>query len=496
MTRAVTSTSPDSIAPAATRSDAARISPFQFTSNPVLSWLAGPYGDILTKLRTEVVGGAGALVLTGEVGTGKTMIANTVAAFLLPHGVAIGRVEYPSDDPDDFCQSVGEAFGWQDVRNETFFPRAEEFLGETHLREGRALLVVEEAQRLGRHVFAHIARLVTRSRRIGGDRGSPLTVLLVGQDDLTAVLDAPENATMKSVVQASYRLRPLTEDEVQEYIQHQLIIANAPRDLFTPPALKRVADISRGIPRVINTLCHRAVIEAARQGVRNIGPKLVQASDDALIPLRGTGVVHPAAAPSTTVTAPSARSRTRKTHWVKLAAVAGGLVLVTLSVGYAVHQVRREAAVARFVAPPTPPPTPSTQTPVTTPSSTEAPPPRLETSASAPVTVAPTAPVEAPRPAPTAPVQVTTPMVPVEAPRATPPAPAHVITPPATQQRAVVRPPAPTPIAPPPAAVRARPEPTRQAPTTAGRKPEPDPMNVIDWLFRDAPRSADWAPSQ
>jgi type II secretory pathway predicted ATPase ExeA len=535
MTRVVRLTPRDSDTASDPRLGSAALSPFHFTSNPMLSWLAGPYGDILTELRTGVVGGAGALVLTGEVGTGKTMLANTVAEFLRPNGVALGRLDYPSDNPADFCQAVGEVFGWQDVRSETFFPRAQQFLEETHARDARALLIVEEAQRVGRHVLAHIAQLVNLSRRIGGGRGSPLTVLLVGQDDLTAVLDSPENAAMKSVVKACYRLRPLTEDEVQKYIQHQLIIASAPRDLFTPPALKRVAEISRGIPRVINTLCHRAVIEAAQQGVSSIGPKLVRASVEELIPARGPGLVHTAKpAPATAVTAPSARTGTRKTRRGERAAIAVVVLLVTFLGGYAVHYVRRPAAVVKSAAPPTPQPLSSTQTPAPPPSTEVL--PRPETWTSQPVSVPPTPPVEAPRPATPASARATNPPAtqeravvrpavptttapaptpapprstvpprletsasqplsvaptpPVEATRPAAPASARGTNPPATQERAVVRPAVPTPTAPAPTPAYARPAPAREPSVPPGQKAEPDPTAVIDWLLRDAPRSA------
>ena len=481
------------------------VHPFRFVANPRVPWLAGPHGDVLTDLRSAVLGGGGALVLTGEAGTGKTVIANTLAALMRLKGMAVGRLGYPIQRPENFFQAVGEAFGWPDVRPETVAETAERCLADAQARDTRALLIVEDAQRLGPNVPAQIARLVKLARRQGADRRSPLSVLLVGDGTFLELLGSPANAELESVIEGRHELRPLTEDEVRAYIEHRLIIAESPPDLFTGPATKKIAQLSGGVTRVINALCDRALTEASRQGVRNVGPKLVTTSADDVNPERSArSPERPEVAP---VEAPSAPTRVRKTYRNALLAGVGGLVLVALPSAYTVRHIRPQVAVAR-VAPPSVLQPPSTgHIPASTSGVSTEEEPDEETSESErdlPSAMAPAGgasgidPSTAMPPPPSqtaatmpAPPPKTTSTPPVTPP---PPRPALTASAPAIPARTLREPAAPRPESPPtvsrPSSRPPGPAPTRGPALDARRNAEPDPSSVIDWLLREAPRTA------
>jgi general secretion pathway protein A len=404
---------------------------------------------------------------------------------------------------------VRAAYGWADIPGETFFARAERFLLEAHAQEIRALLIVEESQRLESDVAAEIARLVSLAQRVGGDRGSPLTVLLVGHDDFLARLDSPDNVPLKSVVKARYRLRPLTEDEVRGYVEQRLAVAEIARNLFTAPALTKIAEISHGIPRAIDVLCDAALAEASRQGVKDVGPTLVEAAAEHLTKERGGPPDRLEAAPPTVEARPPER-RIRKTFSGRIAAVVVGLVLTAVPAGYMVHHGRRQAA----TAPPTPPPmSEPAQTP-TLPADTQASAaktrPEVEASRSEPANTAPltTAPVEpagsevgnaAPRTLSAVPPRMTlpaaerrsAPLASSPARQEDPPLPAPATAAPTTSEPAAARSQVRTPTVPSATSTSPRAAAPRDQAVPAGREGGPDPTSIIDWLLRDAPRRAD-----
>jgi general secretion pathway protein A len=439
---------------------------FLFTCEPRFTWLGGPYGDVVTTLRSAVLDGAGALVLTGEPGTGKTVIANTLAALLRPNGVTIGRIDFPSRDRREFLEAVGKAYGWPDVRGEAFVPIAERFLSETLARETRALLILEEAQGLGADVLAEVASLAQLSKRVGGDHGSPLSILLVGQDELLEVLRSPEHAALETTIAGRHRLRRLTEDEVRGYIEHRLDITESPRDRFTPSAIGRIAELSHGIPRVINTLCERALTEASRLAATTVDAKLVDvAAEEQVAP----GSADFPASISPTTVEPSAAPAPLRRPGRGAAVVVILVAALALAAAYTVQRLAHQPVAAK----PTPL-APSAQTPTDAPAPRDAPSAPDSTSAE-PVTGAiPTTPGEAPSPEASGAERGPTPEI------ASPSIslPAREIAPPRAPDAS------PLPRSPSPPARQA---PDRRESGTAGRD-APDSGGIIDWLLRESPR--------
>ena len=243
---------------------------------PERAWFGGARGDVLMDLRSAVLNGAGVLVLTGGTGTGKTVIARTLDALVRPNGVRVARLDYPCHDPEDFARAVREAYGWPAAGRDGFFSTAQAFFREAQARDLRALLILDEAHGVRADVLSEIMRLVTLAKEVGADAGSPFTVLLVGQDALTESLCSAQNVSLNALMDVRYRLDPLSDNDVPGYIEHRLLTAQLTRDTFTASAVEGIADISDGIPRVIDQLCDAALAEASRQAMPNVDRRIVE----------------------------------------------------------------------------------------------------------------------------------------------------------------------------------------------------------------------------
>jgi type II secretory pathway predicted ATPase ExeA len=423
-----------------------------------------------------VFGGAGALVLTGDVGAGKTTVAGTLADLMRAQGMAIARLDHPAQSPEEFLRAVGEAFAWPDLRPETVRATAERYLAEAHARGTRALLVVDDAHRLGPDVLAQVALLVKAARQQGADQRPPLTVLLVGHDRLLGMLDSPENAALEALIDGRYRLRPLTEEEAHRYIERLVVAESAPH-VFTRPAMNKIAEISRGIPRDIDALCEAALSDASKRRQRLVGTKLIPASAAAV---NATRQAARSLQSAVKVKAHLRAPRLPKAYTKAALVVVGVVALIAPPAAYIVRHVTPQPASARM--------RPS-MTPLSPPANVVLPVqvPPLEPSIPVPQPLQEhaVAAQETPPTPPTPPV-----LAPASAPAIVVAAPS-VVAAPALRERPVVRSEPSTPGASRPIAPRERPVPAQRPAGPAARHGEPDGSAIIDWLFRDAPRASE-----
>jgi type II secretory pathway predicted ATPase ExeA len=248
----------------------ALIGAFQPTTDPKLLWRSGQYADALARLSAAVEGGHGLFLLVGEVGTGKSILTNALVESLAEEGIQVGKVPYPSLELLDFHAVVAEAFGLSSdlLTAEAFSEQLARFVREAHGRTERVLLVIDDAQRLRPQVLAEIARLL--------DGEGILSILLVGESGLWAVLREADNLDLTSRATVRCELGPLGAEEVTAYIRHLLTIASIDPDRFTADASREVAALCDGIPRLINEVCDRALAIADRQGLPAVGVALVK----------------------------------------------------------------------------------------------------------------------------------------------------------------------------------------------------------------------------
>jgi len=208
-----------------------RAKPFPAGTDPKFLWLCQAHEEILATLRSGVLKNEGLLVLTGEVGTGKTILAKALLESLGPEAIA-ATVVYPRVKPLEFLKVIGDAWGVDGpfATREAFYGRLKPFLDDAASRGKRVL---------NPELFAEIGHLANTEGDVGHGKAT-LSILLVGQNELNAILSEPENAALKKRVNIRCATVPLKDDEVREYVRHQLRVAGSERPVFTADALREI----------------------------------------------------------------------------------------------------------------------------------------------------------------------------------------------------------------------------------------------------------------
>ena len=242
--------------------------PFRLDPEGEYVYLSDNHRRARTFMEYSLFREGGFVVVTGDIGTGKTTL---VEHFLgsLPEHVEIARLARTRLEPAELLQTLMSRLGMEPVEGSRVacIDAITEHLEAVYRRGHTSLLVVDEAQALGRDALEEL-RLLTE---FGGGRGRRLHVLLVGQPELGELLDGPGMDQFLQRVRLRMHLRPLTGDEMVEYINHRLAVAGAAEALFDNPACERILEYSGGVPRLINVLCDTALMLAYGEGRRYPG---------------------------------------------------------------------------------------------------------------------------------------------------------------------------------------------------------------------------------
>lgn len=250
---------------------------FSITPDPHYLFLSGQHREALAHLLFGAGGGGGFVLLTGEVGTGKTTVCR---AFLeqLPEGVDVALVLNPAMTATELLHAICDEFrvalpsGEPSVK--TMLDHLNRFLLDAHARGRRPVLIIDEAQNLRPKVLEQI-RLLTN---LETSKQKLLQIFLIGQPELRVLLASPDLRQLNQRVTARYHLTPLGPKETAAYVDHRIAVAGVERPLFTPRALKRVHRHTRGVPRLINLLCDRALLGAAVSRRMQVTPRIVDAA--------------------------------------------------------------------------------------------------------------------------------------------------------------------------------------------------------------------------
>lgn len=239
--------------------------PFSIAPDPRYLFMSERHREALAHLLYGIRGGGGFVLLSGEIGAGKTTICR---CFLeqVPENCRVAYIFNPKLTVGDLLRTICREFN-VDVRHEGIGPATvkdhldplNEYLLASHARGERNLLIIDEAQNLTPHVLEQLrllTNLETSERKL-------LQIILIGQPELRDVVARPELEQLAQRVIARYHLEALNPAETREYIQHRLQVAGLKGPLpFTPSAIDRIHLLSRGVPRRINLLCDRALLGA------------------------------------------------------------------------------------------------------------------------------------------------------------------------------------------------------------------------------------------
>jgi putative secretion ATPase (PEP-CTERM system associated) len=235
--------------------------PFQLNPDPTFYFGSRGHKRAFAYLEYGLYQSEGFIVITGEIGAGKTTIVRSLLMDLDPKKVVAAQLVSTQLDADDLVRSVGVAFGLpvKGVDKAMVLASLEAFLCELVTRGARALLVVDEAQNL-------TVRAVEELRMLSnfqlGDQAL-LQSFLVGQPELRRIMQGPQMQQLRQRVIASYHLGPLDPAETQGYIEHRLKHVGWSNDpSFDPACFDLIHKLSGGIPRRINALCNRLLLSA------------------------------------------------------------------------------------------------------------------------------------------------------------------------------------------------------------------------------------------
>jgi len=246
--------------------------PFQISSDPLFLWLGEQHKEALATLKYGVLDNKGFLLLTGDVGTGKTTLINALINSL-EDDVVVATVPDPGLADLDFYHFVADAFGidMQFTTKGSFLIRFRQFLYEVKETDKKVLLIIDEAQRLDKDMLEEI-RLLSN---IETQAGKLFNIFFIGQIEFNDVLLIPQNRALRQRITIHYNIEPLTIEEVQNYIDYRLSVAGRTAPLFDDGAINSIYLFSKGYPRLINIVCDRALLTGFVQEQRTITQKII-----------------------------------------------------------------------------------------------------------------------------------------------------------------------------------------------------------------------------
>lgn len=236
-----------------------RDNPFRLTPDPDYLFLSTNHQEALGHLLFGVREGSGVVVITGEIGAGKTMLLRTLVRNL-DSSTIVAYIFNPALSAVELLQTINADLGIpsSSTSKKELIEALNRFLLDQQAEGRRVVVIVDEAQDLEPSVLEQL-RLLSN---LETERAKLLQIMLVGQPELRDILARPDLAQLDQRVTLRWHLGPLNEDETKSYVRHRVRVAADGRELvhFSADALTTVYRISHGIPRLINILCHRALL--------------------------------------------------------------------------------------------------------------------------------------------------------------------------------------------------------------------------------------------
>lgn len=243
--------------------------PFSIAPSPRYLFMSQRHQEALAHLLYGINGDGGFVLLTGEVGTGKTTVCRCLLE-QIPETCDVAYIFNPKLTVEELLSTICVEFGIAcppgNASIKVFVDRINEHLLSAHAKGRHAVLIIDEAQNLSPDVLEQM-RLLTN---LETDKRKLLQIILIGQPELGVMLEHPELRQLAQRIVARYHLGALTRQEVTTYVQHRLEVAGTVRPLFPASLMGRLHRLSGGIPRVINLLCDRALLGTFVQGKERV----------------------------------------------------------------------------------------------------------------------------------------------------------------------------------------------------------------------------------
>jgi len=246
--------------------------PFQISADPRFLWLGSKHKEALAILKYGIFDNRGFLLLSGDVGTGKTTLIHALTRDIGDDTV-VATVPDPGLELVDFYRYIARAFRLKAPfeTKEQFLEVFEAFLLQNESAKKKVLLIIDEAQRLTSDLLEEI-RLLSNIEK---DYTKLLNIFFVGQNEFNDIILKQKNRPLRQRITINYNIDPLEQHEVMEYINFRLGVAGCQEPLFTGDAVKEVFAFSEGYPRLINIVCDHALLTGFVQGVARITGSIV-----------------------------------------------------------------------------------------------------------------------------------------------------------------------------------------------------------------------------
>jgi general secretion pathway protein A len=259
--------------------------PFALSADPRFFFHSTPHDAVSQQLLTSVRQREGLVVVTGEIGSGKTTVCRTVIE-QLDRRTLTSLVSDPFVSGEDLLKTILVDFG---VASREELARGDatchelsttllSFVESLAPLQASAIVIIDEAQNLPADVLEQVRILAE-----AGEASTLLQLILVGQPSLTALLRRRENGSLQQRVTVRATLLPLPPDELDDYVMHRMAVAGtSPRVQFDQPAIERIYRLSKGLPRVVNLIADRALARGAERSSGVIDATLIDAAADDL----------------------------------------------------------------------------------------------------------------------------------------------------------------------------------------------------------------------
>src|SRR3989344_3630810 len=256
--------------------------PFRLTPDSEFLYMSGAHSRAKAYMDYTVWNREGFVVITGEIGSGKTTLIQKLLSEL-DENVLVAKIFQTQLDEVEFLQSVLVEFGLNpfNAKKVELIDMLNTFLLDNFFELKQLVLIVDDAHNLSLKVLEEIrmlSGLETRKEKV-------LHVILVGQPSLNDLLDAPEMEQLLQRVRLRYHIKSLSDNDTRDYIHHRLRIAGAsdPEGIFTPDTYPVIYKYTGGLPRLLNTLCVTAMTCAFVDNVRTVSLSILNTAIEELL---------------------------------------------------------------------------------------------------------------------------------------------------------------------------------------------------------------------
>lgn len=246
--------------------------PFRITSDPKFLWLGEKHKEALSTLRYGILDNKGFVMLTGEVGTGKTVLINQLTT-MVDFSTIIATIPDPDLESLDFFKLLADGFKIKKpfMSKGGFLLHLRDFLHESYSKQKQVVLIIDESQRLNHKLLEEIrllSNIELHDRKL-------INIFFVGQTEFNETLMDPRNRAVAQRITVKYAIKPLDKEEVRELLRYRLKVAGTDKEIFDDSAIKVIHDFSKGIPRLINIVCDHALLTAYAQGINTVHGEIV-----------------------------------------------------------------------------------------------------------------------------------------------------------------------------------------------------------------------------